>query len=303
MWVRRIKSEAGAIHSIPNPKAKNSRARLGQIPLLALQLPRLYFWFEVFPSLRETNILPSFWPHRPIPPNRLLNHFCFETSLGTCWMPAPDHFDTSQSVRLRRPQPPRIAAHRPRSSRRSVFKRLCLVTTVIIFGVVLFSVENAAKLLTNLTATMVVPGIPQLTQAPRLPFDSGESSIAKTEPIGSEDRVSTLIEPARASVEAATPQTLEMQFEAWAAEQDAQRLTKEPLSKDSPKTIPERADEGTTGAPVQKDRVSRSIRRVRTRVSPQDPPKEVRQVQNARVQAVPPQRNGAAFSQASAVRN
>ena len=221
-------------------------------------------------------------------------------------MPAPDHFDTSQSVRLRRPQPPRIAPQRTHSSRRTVFKRLCLVTAVIVFGVVLFSVENAAKLLTNLTAAVVVPSIP-LTQAPQSPSDSGESSIAKSEPIDSEDRVSTLTEPARASVEAATSESLVRQFEAWAAEQDAQRLTREQLNKDhpsSPKTIPDRA-EGTTGptAPVQKERVSRSIRSVRMRVSPQDSPKEIRHVQNARVQAVSPQRNGAKLSQASAVRN
>jgi hypothetical protein len=110
---------------------------------------------------------------------------------------------------------------------------------------------------------------------------------------------------ARASVEPATSQTLERQFEAWAAEQDAQGLTTEQLNKDSPKSIPDRAFEGTTGstAPVQKDRVSRSIQRVRTRVSPQDSPKGIRQVQNTRVQAVRPQRNEAEFSQTSAVRN
>ena len=107
-----------------------------------------------------------------------------------------------------------------------------MVTAVIVFGVVLFFVENAAKLLTNLMATMVVPSIPQLTRAPQSPSGSGESSIAKSESIASEDRVSTLAEPARASVEAATSETLVMQFEAWAAEKDAQRIATEQLNQD-----------------------------------------------------------------------
>jgi hypothetical protein len=209
-------------------------------------------------------------------------------------MPASDHFDTYQPVRLVRPQPPKIAPHRPRSSRQRAIARLFLVATVIVFGVVLFSVENAAKLLTNLTATMVVPSIPQLTGASRSPSDSGESSITKSERIDSENRVSTLAEPARASVEAATSENVLIQFEAWAAKRDAQRAVTEQLDQgSSSKTIPERAIEVATGSigPAQKDRVSRSNRKVRTTVPAQEPPNEIRQMQSARVQAAPPQRN------------
>jgi hypothetical protein len=212
-------------------------------------------------------------------------------------MPASDHFDTYQPVRLVRPQPPKIAPSRPRSSRRRVFARLFLVAAVIVFGVVLFSVENAAKLLTNLTATMVVPSIPQLTPASQSPSDSGESSIAKSERIDSEKRVSTLAEPARASVEAATSDLL-MQFEAWAAKRDGQRPATEQLDQGSSSNIPDRAIEVATGSigPAQKDRVSRSSRKVRTTVPSQEPPKEIRQMQSARVQAAPPQRNSTSES-------
>ena len=208
-------------------------------------------------------------------------------------MPASDHFDTYQPVRLVGPQPPKIAPHRPCSSRRRVFARLFLVAAVIVFGVVLFSVENAAKLLTNLTATMVVPSIRQLTGASHSPSDSGDSSITKSEPIDSEDRVPTLAEPARASVEAATSENLLMQFETWAAKRDAQGPAAEQLDQgSSSKTIPDRAIEVATGSigPAQKDRISRSNRKVRTTVPPQKPPKEIRQMQSARVQAAPPQR-------------
>jgi hypothetical protein len=219
-------------------------------------------------------------------------------------MPTSEQFDTYQPVRLPRPRPPRTAPHRPRSSRRTVFKRLFLVAAVIVFGVVLFSVENAAILLTNLTATMVAPSIPQPRQASQPPSDSGESSIAKSEPIESEDRISRLVDPARASVEVATSETLLMQFEAWAAERDAQQLTAEQSAqhRSSPKTVADRAVEATTGlaATVQKDRVSRSIRKVRPKVSLQQPPKQVDQLKNARVRAPPSQRNEAKFSQASA---
>src|SRR5262249_45706033 len=147
------------------------------------------------------------------------------------------------------------------------FKRMFLVAAVIVFGVVLFSVENAAKLVTNLTATMVVPSVPQLRQASRSSSDSGESSIAKSEPIESEDRISRRVDRARASVEAVTSGTLLMQFEAWAAERDAQRLAAEQSDQDrsSPKIVPDRAVEVTSRltAPVQKDGISRSIRKVR----------------------------------------
>jgi hypothetical protein len=207
-------------------------------------------------------------------------------------MSASDHFDTYRPVRLVRPQPPKIAPDRPRSSRRRVFARLFLVAAVIVFGVVLFSVENAAKLLTNLTGTMVVPSIPQLT-ASQSPSDSGESSIAKSERIDSENRGSTLAEPARASIEVATPENLLMQFEAWAAKRDAQRPATEQLGQGSPaKTIPDRAIEVATGSmgPAKKDRAARSNRKV-TALPPQEPPKEIRQTQSARVQAAPPQRN------------
>jgi hypothetical protein len=182
-------------------------------------------------------------------------------------------------------------------------KRLFVVTTVIVFGVVLFSVENTAKLLADLTAKMVVPSIPQLTQASQTPPDSGVYSIA-TEPIASEDRVSTVVEPARASAGAATSETVLRQFQAWAAEQDAQQVAAVQPVQDhssSTKIIPDQPVEGTTGSIglAQNDRGSRSIPKARKRISP----KEIRQTEGARVQAAPTQRNGARVSQASVGRN
>jgi hypothetical protein len=213
-------------------------------------------------------------------------------------MPAQDRFSTYHPVRSLRPQPPRIAPHRPATSRRAILKRLFVVTAVIVFGVVLFSVENTAKLLADLTAKMVVPSIPQLTQASQTPSNSGVSSIA------SEDRVSTVVEPARASAGAATSETVLQQFQAWAAEQDAQQVaTVQPVQdhSSSTKIIPDQPVEGTTGSIGlgQNDLGSRSIPKTRKRVSP----KEMRQTEGARVQAAPTQRNGAKLSQASVGRN
>jgi hypothetical protein len=219
-------------------------------------------------------------------------------------MPAQGHFSTYHPLRSLRPQPPRIAPHRPATSRRAILKRLFVVTAVIVFGVVLFSVENTAKLLADVTAKMVVPSIPQFTQASQTPSDSGVSSIAKSEPIASEDRVSTVVEPARTSVEAATSETVLRQFQAWAAEQDAQQVaTVQPVQDHSSATkiIPDQPVEGTTGSIGlgQNDVGSRSIPKARKRVSP----KKMRQTEGARVQAAPTQRNGAKLSQASVGRN
>lgn len=220
-------------------------------------------------------------------------------------MPTPDHFGTHQPVRSLRPQPPRIAPHRTARSLRAVLKRLLVVAAVIVFGVVLFSVENTAKLLTDLTATMVVPGIPQLAQA-QTPSDSPVSSIAKSEPIASEDRVSTLVEPARASVEAPTSEILWRQFQAWADEQDAQQVAKAQQDRDhssSAKTIPDQAVERTTESVglVQRERGSRSIPKARTRMSQRESSKEIRHTRIAPVQAAPPQRGLA--KQGSSARN
>jgi hypothetical protein len=143
---------------------------------------------------------------------------------------------------------------------------------------------------------MVVPSIPQLTQASQTPSNSGVSSIA------SEDRVSTVVEPARASAGAATSETVLQQFQAWAAEQDAQQVaTVQPVQdhSSSTKTIPNQPVEGTTGSIGFGQKSSRSIPKARKRVSP----KEMRQTEGARVQAAPTQRNGAKLSQASVGRN
>jgi hypothetical protein len=214
-------------------------------------------------------------------------------------MPAQDHFSTYHPVRSLRPQPPRIAPHPPAASRRAILKRLFVLTAVIVFGVVLFSVENTAKLLADLTAQVVAPSIPQLTQASQTPSDSGVSSIEKSEPIASEDHVSTVVEPARASAGAATSETVLQQFQAWAAGQDTQH-TVQPVQdhSSSTKIIPDQPVEGTIGL-AQNVLSSRSIPKARKRVSP----KEMRQTEGARVQAAPTQRNGAKFSQASVGRN
>jgi hypothetical protein len=90
-----------------------------------------------------------------------------------------------------------------------------------------------------------------------------------------------------------------MQFEAWAAKRDGQRPATEQLDEGSSfKSTPDRAIEVATESigPAQKDRVSRSSRKVRTTVPPQEPPKEIRQMQSARVQSAPPQRNSTSES-------
>jgi len=221
-------------------------------------------------------------------------------------MEAHDHFSTYRPVRLLRPEP-KIAPERPATFRRT-FKRLFLVAAVIAFGVVLFSVENTAKLLADLAVAMIVPRVPEFTQASQTPSDSRVSSIAKLQPIGGEYSETTLVEPPRLDVKTPTSETLLRQFQAWAAEQDAQQLATAQTDQDrssSLKTIPGRAVEeavGSTGL-GPKDRGSRSAPKARTKASPQTPQKEIRQTQSARVQVAPTQRNEAKFSQASVVRN
>jgi hypothetical protein len=222
-------------------------------------------------------------------------------------MSASGHFGTYQPVRSLRPQPPSTAPRGTRSSRRMIFKRLCLIVAALVFGFFLFSVENTAKLLTYLTATVAgPPSIPQL-KVSSSPSDSGESSVAKSEPNGSEDRVSTLVEPLRSDVETPTSEALLRQFEAWAAEQDAQQLATVQPDQDrspSPKTNPNRVVDETVSSTGldQKDRGSRSAPKARVRASPQQS-NESRHIQHAGVQAAPPQRAGSKFSQASGVRN
>lgn len=221
-------------------------------------------------------------------------------------MRAPDHFGTYQPVRLLRPEPPRLDPDRPATSWRMIFKRLFIVTAAIVFGVFLFSVENAAKLVTDVTAAMFTPRTLQPMQSSLPPSDSRDSSIAQSQPIGGEPHASALVEPTHADVETPTPESLFRQFQAWAAEQDAQQLATVRPDQDhssSLKAIPGRSAEGTSGSivPVQNDQGSRSVRRARKRVSPQDSTKEVRQSESARVPAPP--RNAAKLSQASVGRN
>ena len=188
-----------------------------------------------------------------------------------------------------------------------MFRRLFVVAAVIVFGVVLFSVENTAKLLADLAATVVGPNIPQLTRASQSYFDTRDFSIAKPEPVGSDGPASSLIGSTHAAVEAPTSETLLRQFQAWAAEQDAQQLATAQLNQvsSSPKAISERAVEGTFGStgPVQKERRSPSTPKAQPRVTPQASQKQIWQTQSARVQVAPAQHNGAKFTQAAAVRN
>jgi hypothetical protein len=221
-------------------------------------------------------------------------------------MRAPNHFGTYRPVRLLRPGPPRPDPHRPATSRRMIFKRLFIVTAAIVFGVFLFSVENAAKLLTDVTAAMFMPRTLQPMQSSLSPSDSRDSSIAESQPISGKPHASTLVEPTHADVEAPAPESLFRQFQAWAAEQDAQQLATVQPDQDhssSLKTVSGQSVEGTTGSivPVQNDRGSRSVRRTRKPVSPRDSPKEIRQTESARVPAPP--RNAAKLSQASVGRN
>ena len=219
-------------------------------------------------------------------------------------MEAHDHFNTYRPVRLLRPEPPETAPKKPATFRRTV-KRL-LIAAVIAFGVVLFSVENTAKLLADLAASMIAPRVSEFTQTSQTPSASRDSSIAKLQPTGGEDRESTLVEPPRSDVDTPTSETLLRQFQAWAAEQDAQQLATAQTDQDrssSLKTIPGRAVEEAVGSTGLGPKGPRSAPKARTKASPQTPKKEIRQTQSARVQVAPTQRNEAKFSQASVVRN
>jgi hypothetical protein len=230
-------------------------------------------------------------------------------------MSMKDPFSPDPCIHQLRSEPRGKARHRAASSLR-ILKRGLLVAVATAVGFVLFPVENTAKILADVTASLVdgtalrphhyqPSPISQSDTDAQAPADAQALSIAKNEPISGESAAAEPVEQNHTEIREPSTETLFKQFQAWAAEKDAQQLATEQPVPDlpEPQTAPARVVEKTGGSigPVQKDRHVQRVDNARTRISMQEPRKEIRRPQNARV-IVPPVQ-GAQAAQASGSRN
>jgi hypothetical protein len=238
-------------------------------------------------------------------------------------MPTKDPFIPDPSIHQLRSEPPGKARDRAAISSR-ILKRGLLVAVATALGLVVLPVENTAKILADVTASLVdgsarwphtsqpapISQSPTDAQAPtdaQTPTDAQVFSIAKNEPISVESAASEPVEQKHTELREPSPEILFKQFQAWAAEKDAQELAAAQSVPDASalQTAPARAVEKTAGSIglVQKDRRVPRVDNARTRMSMQDSRKEIRRPQNAGVNVPPAQRTGAQASPASGSRN
>src|SRR5262245_30853668 len=216
-------------------------------------------------------------------------------------MPMKDPFIPDPGSHQLRSEPRGKARHRAATSSR-ILKRGLLVAVATAFGLVVLPVENTAKILADVTASLVDgsalwPHTSQpapISQSPtdaQTPTDAKVFSIAKNEPISVESAASEPVEQNHTELREPSPEILFKQFQAWAAEKDAQELAASQSVPDAPalQTAPARTVEKTAGSAglMQKDRRGPRVDNARTRMSMQDSRKEIRRPQNAGV-TVPP---------------
>ena len=216
-----------------------------------------------------------------------------------------------------RSEPRGKARNRAATSSR-ILKRGLLVAVATAIGLVVLPVANTAKILADVTASLVDgsalwPHTSQpapIWQSPtdaQTPTDAQVFSIAKNEPISVESAASEPVEQNHTELREPSPEILFKQFQAWAAEKDAQELAAAQSVPDASalQTAPARAVEKTAGSAglMQKDRRGPRVDNARTRMSMQDSRKEIRRPQNAGVNVPPAQRTGAQASPASGSRN
>jgi hypothetical protein len=208
------------------------------------------------------------------------------------FMPTESHFSLNHRIHLPRLEPRSEARDRAATLWR-ILKRGFLIALVTAFGSVVLSVENTAKFLVDVTASLVDGSARQpRTNQPELisqsSSDSATFAIAKHESIDGEGAASEPAEQNRGEIPEPTPEILFRQFQAWAAEKDAQRLAtvQPPQDSSPPQTAPTRAVEETAGfiGFGKKDRHVQRIRNARTQVAKQDSRKEIRRPQNPQVQ-------------------
>jgi hypothetical protein len=232
-------------------------------------------------------------------------------------MSMKDPFSPDPCIHQLRSEPRGKARDRAASSWR-ILKRGLLVAVATAVGFVLFPVENTARILADVTASLVDGSalrphphqpapISQSDTDAQAPADVQVLSIAKNEPISGESAASEPIEQNHREIREPSTEILFKQFQAWAAEKDAQQLATEQPVPDPPalQTAPARLVEKTGGSigPVQKDRHAQRVDNARTRISMQDSRKEIRRPQNARVNVPPAQGTGAQAAQTSGSRN
>jgi hypothetical protein len=238
-------------------------------------------------------------------------------------MPMKVPFSPDPRIHQLQSEPPGKARDRAATSSR-ILKRGLLVAVATAVGLLILPVENTAKILVEVTASLVdgsairphtyqpapISQSPADARAPtdaQAPADPQVFSTAKNEPIAGESAASEPIEQNQTEIREPSPEILFKQFQAWAAEKDAQQLATAQSVPDPPalQTAPARAVEKTAGSTglVQKDRHVQRVDSARTRMSMQDSRKEIRRPQNAGVNIPPAQRTGAQASQTPGARN
>jgi hypothetical protein len=233
-------------------------------------------------------------------------------------MPMKVPFSPDPRIRQLQSEPPGKARDRAATLSR-ILKRGLLVAVATAVGLLVLPVENTAKILADVTASLVDGSAlrPHTYQQPapisqspadaQAPTDAQVFSIAKNEPIAGESAASEPIEQNHTEIREPSTEILFKQFQAWAAEKDAQQLATAQSVPDPPalQTAPARAVEKTAGSTglVQKDRPVQRVDSARTRMSMQDSRKEIRRPQNAGVNVPPAQRTGAPASQTPGSRN
>jgi hypothetical protein len=266
-----------------------------------------------FPGLSEIKISPSFGLQGQILIRNLEHHFIL---LESHLMPMKDPFSPDPRIHQLQSEPRGKARDRAATSSR-ILKRGLLVAVVTVLGFIVLPVENTAKILADVTASLVDgsalrPHTYQPAPISQSPTDAQVVSIAKNEPIDGESAASepieqNHIEQNHTEIREPSPEILFKQFQAWAAEKDAQQLATTQSAPDASvlQTAPARAVEKTAGSAglLQKDRRVQRVDNARTRMSMQDSRKEIRRPQNAGVNVSPAQRTGAQASPASASRN
>jgi hypothetical protein len=184
-----------------------------------------------------------------------------------------------------------------------VLKTSILVATVTAIGIAFLSVENPVTLLADVTASPVdksalqpgtdqpTPTIQSAADAQALPPSAKDAPTRDEIAAASESAGQSQMENSEPSSEA-----LFRQFQAWAAEKDAQAQVGPVQSvQDAPAQAAENARAPLR--PMQKHRHVRPVHSARAEIRPvQNPRKKVRREQNARVQ-VPPSQDARAEEQ------
>lgn len=185
-----------------------------------------------------------------------------------------------------------------------VLKASILVATAAAIGIAILSVGNPVTLFADGTASLVdksalQPGTDQSTPPIQSTADAQALSLAAKD-VPTRDEIAAASESAgQSQTENSEPpsEALFRQFQAWAAEKDAQAQVGPVQSvQDAPAQVAENAPalvaENARAAlrPMQKHRHVRPVQSARAELRPvQNPRKKVRREQNARVQVPPAQ--------------